>query len=69
MLSLLFHHPVVSSSVTSWTAACQASLSLTISQFAQVHFHCISDAIKPSHSLTHSSLSALDLSQHHGLFQ
>ena len=29
---LLFSHPVVSNSATPWTAACQASLSLTISQ-------------------------------------
>ena len=37
--------------------------------FAQVHVHCISDAIQPSHSLTPSSPSALSLSQHQGLFQ
>ena len=38
-------------------------------QFAQVHVHCISDAIQPSHPLTPSSPSALNLSQHQGLFQ
>ena len=38
-------------------------------EFAQVHVHCISDAIQPSHPLMASSLSALDLSQHQGLFQ
>ena len=38
-------------------------------EFAQVHVHCISDAIQPSHPLMTSSLSALDLSQHWGLFQ
>ena len=32
MLLLLFSCPVVSNSATPWTAACQASLSLTISQ-------------------------------------
>ena len=37
-------------------------------KFAQVHFHCVSDAIQPSHPLTPSS-SALNLSQHQGLFQ
>ena len=38
-------------------------------EFAQVHVHCISDAIQPSHPLTPSSPSALSLSQHQGLFQ
>ena len=37
-------------------------------KFAQVHFHCISDAIQLSHSLMPSSPSALNLSQHQGLF-
>ena len=36
-------------------------------EFAQVHVHCISDAIQPSHPLTPSSPSALSLSQHQGL--
>ena len=38
-------------------------------KFAQVHVHCISDAIQPSHPLTPSSPSALNLSQHQGFFQ
>ena len=38
-------------------------------KFAQVHVHCIGDAIKPSHPLTPSSASALSLAQHHWLFQ
>ena len=38
-------------------------------KFAQVHVHCISDAIQPSHPLRPSSLSASNLSQHQGLFQ
>ena len=38
-------------------------------EFAQVHVHCISDAIQPSHPLTSSFPSALNLSQHQGLFQ
>ena len=47
---------------TPWTASCQASLSLTIfPKFAQVH--CFSDAIQPSHPLTSSSPSTLDLSR------
>ena len=36
---------------------------------AQVHAHCISDAVQPSHPLTPSTPSALNLSQHQGLFQ
>ena len=38
-------------------------------EFAQVHVHCISDAVQPSHLLVPSSPSALHLSQHQGLFQ
>ena len=38
-------------------------------KFAQVHVHCIGDAIQPSHPFTSSSPSALNLSQHQGLFQ
>ena len=39
-----------------------------LSEFAQGHVHCIGDAIQPSHPLTPSSPSALNLSQHWGLF-
>ena len=42
---------------------------LHLLEFAQVHFHCISDAIQSSHPLTPSSPSALNLSQYQGLFQ
>ena len=38
-------------------------------RFAQVHVHCIHDAVQISHPLTPSSPSALNLSQHQGLFQ
>ena len=38
-------------------------------KFAQVHVHRIDGAIQPSHPLTPSSPSALNLSQHQGLFQ
>ena len=38
-------------------------------KFAQVHVHHICDAIQPSHLLMPSSPSALNLSQHQGLFQ
>ena len=53
--------------VTPWTAAHQASL-FHLPKFAQVHVHCIGDAIQPSHPLRPSSPSALNLSQHQGLF-
>ena len=39
-----------------------------LSEFAQGHVHCIGDAIQPSHLLIPSSPSALNLSQHWGLF-
>ena len=34
-------------------------------EFAQVHVHCISDSIQPSHPLTPSSPSALNVSLDH----
>ena len=38
-------------------------------EFAQVHVHWIGDAVQSSHPLTLFSPSALNLSQHQGLFQ
>ena len=38
-------------------------------KFAQIHVHCVTDAIQPSHPLMPSSPSAFNLSQHQGLFQ
>ena len=38
-------------------------------KFAQVHVHCIGDAIQPSHPLMPSAPSAFNLFQHQGLFQ
>ena len=35
----------------------------------QTHFHCIGDAIQPSYPLSSPSSSALNLSQHQGLFK
>ena len=35
-------------------------------EFAQVRVHCVGNAVQPSHLLTPSSPSALDLSQHQG---
>ena len=55
--------------VTQWTAACQASLSFTLLEFAKAHVHWISDAIQSSHPLLSPSPPAFNLSQHQGLFQ
>ena len=67
-----FSSPQFSCSVwlfpTSWTAACQASLSTINSQLAQTHVYRVSDAIQPSHPLSSPS-PAFNLSQHQGLFQ
>ena len=52
---------------TPWTAACQASLSIT--QLLKSHVHCVGDIIQPSHPLLSASPPALNLSQHQGLFQ
>ena len=38
-------------------------------EFTQAHVHWISDAIQPSHPLSSPSPTALNLSQHQGLFQ
>ena len=38
-------------------------------EFAQTQVHWVSDAIHPSHPLSHPSPPALNLSQHQGLFQ
>ena len=55
---------------TPWTAARQASLSITSSQeLAQTHIHRVGDAIQLSHLLSSPSPPALNLSQHQGLFQ
>ena len=45
------------------------SLPHHLPKFVHVHVHCISDAIQPSHLLTPCSPSALNFSQHQGLFQ
>ena len=55
--------------VTSWTAACQASLSITNSESTQTHVHWVGDAIQPSHHLLSPSPLAFNLSQYQGLFQ
>ena len=55
--------------VTPWTAARQASLSITKpSEHTQTHVYHTGDAIQPSHPLL-SPFPALNLSQHQGLFK
>ena len=53
---------------TPWTAARQASLSITSSQFIQTHVRWVGDAIQPSYLLSSPSPPAFNLSQHQGSF-
>ena len=46
---------------TPWSAAYQASLSFTISQFAQTHVDWVNDAIQPSHPLSPPSPALTNL--------
>ena len=57
--------------VTPWTAACQASLSISNSflELAQTHIHWVGDAIQPFYPLSSPSPPAFTLSPHQGLFQ
>ena len=67
---LLFSCPIVSNSF--WPHGLQHARPPCLSwslEVSQVHVHCIGDAIQPSHPLTPSSPSALNPSQHEGLFQ
>ena len=55
---------------TPWSAACQASLSITNSRhLTQTHVHRVGNAIQPSHPLLSPSPSTFNLSQHQDLFQ
>ena len=55
---------------TPWTAARQASLSITNSWSSlTLNVHLFSDAIQLPHPLSFPSPPALSLSQHQGLFQ
>ena len=54
---------------TPWTAACQASQSITNLEFTQTHVHWVSDAIQPSHPLSSPSSPDFNLPQNQGLFQ
>ena len=56
--------------MTLWTAAFQASLSITISQsLSKIMFMALVMSAQPLHPLMPSSPSALDLSRHQELFQ
>ena len=69
--SVQFSHSVMSDSVTPWTAACQASLSITNSQ-ALLKLMSITSVMPlemTSHPLSSPSPPAFHLSQHQGLFQ
>ena len=63
----LFGHSVVSDSVTTWTAARQASLSITICRSLLKQVHRVDDAIPPSHPLSSPSPPAPNPSQHQSL--
>ena len=68
--NILFPHSVqFSYFVSPWTAACQASLSITNSRWCQTHVHWVRDVIQPSHPLLSPSLPPFNLYQHQGLFQ
>ena len=66
-LSVQFNRSVVSDSL--WLQHARPLFLHHLLKFAQVHVHCIGDAVQPSHSLTPFSPSALNLSQHQGLVQ
>ena len=51
-----------------WTAARQASLSITTPRACLTHVYQVGDAIQPSHPLLSPSPPALNLSQYQGLF-
>ena len=63
--SVQFSRSVVSYSVTPWTAACQASLSVTNSwSLLKLMSMEVGDALQPSHPLSSPSPPAFSLSQH-----
>ena len=70
LLSVQFSRSVIWLSAAPWTAAHQASLSITkLPESTQTHVHWVGDAIQPSHPLSSPSPPALTLSEHQGLFQ
>ena len=70
LILFLFNHPVMSNFCNPMDYSMPGlSVPHHLLKFAQVHVHCISDAILSSHPLMLSSPSALNFSQHQGLFQ
>ena len=65
--SVQFSHSIVSNSATQWTAARQASLSITHSQSPPKPMWI--ESVMPSYPLSSPSPPALDLSQYQGLFK
>ena len=66
--SVQFSRSVVSDSATPWTAAPQASLSITNSQsLLKLMSIKVGDTIQPSHPLSSPSPPTFNLSQHQGL--
>ena len=69
-LLLLFSCPVMSDSLQPMDCSMSGlPVPHHLPEFAQLHVHCISDAVQSSHLLMPSSPSALNVSQHQGLFQ
>ena len=66
---LLFSDPIMSDSLNSNGPVPDLPVPQHLLVFAQVHVHCISDAIQPSRPQSPSSPSLFSLSQHQGLFQ
>ena len=75
---LLFHNSVQFSSVAqSYLTLCYPMncsmpgppVHHQVPESTQTHVHCVGDAIQPSHPLSSPSPSALNLSQHQGLFK
>ena len=68
--SVQISRSVMSDSVTPWTAARQATLSITNSPSSlKLHVHRVGDAIQPSHPLSSPSPPAPKPSQQQSLFQ
>ena len=64
---LLFSHSHARFFETPWTVVCQASLSFTVTQFAQILVHWIGGAIQSFLPLSSPSPPAPNPSQHQGL--
>ena len=68
--SVQFSCSVMSDSVTPWTVARQASLSIhQLPELAQNHVHPVDDPTQPPQPLSSPSPPAFNFSHHQGLFQ